>query len=65
VSSSPSEGEGEEAVVGEEEEEKAEEEEEDGVVIVAVLDKDDEPVEVIPAPESTPPRSPYNQTARI
>jgi hypothetical protein len=39
VSSSPSEGEGEEVVIGEEEDEAAEEE--DGVVVVAIIDKDD------------------------
>jgi hypothetical protein len=41
------------------------EEEEDNVVMVAVVDKDDKPVEVIPMPKSTLPRSPYKQTARI
>jgi hypothetical protein len=35
------------------------EEEEDDVIMTAVVDKDDESVEVIPMPESTPPRSLY------
>jgi hypothetical protein len=58
VSSSPGRGGGEEEVT-------AEEEEENDMVAVTVVDKDDELVEVIPVPESTPPRSPYKQTARI
>jgi hypothetical protein len=58
VSLSLGEGEGEE-------EDEATEEEEDDVVVVAVIDKDDESVEVISVPESTSPRSPYNQTVRI
>jgi hypothetical protein len=41
------------------------EEEEDDMVVVAVVDKDDEPVEVIPVPESMPPRPVYKQTAWI
>jgi hypothetical protein len=49
VFTSPGEGEGEGVV----------EEKEDDVVVVAVVDKDDELVEVIPVPESTPPRSVY------
>jgi hypothetical protein len=64
VFSSPGEGEGEEEVIEEEEDEAAEEEEDD-VVVVAVIDKDDEPVEIIPVPESMPSRSPYKQTVRI
>jgi hypothetical protein len=48
VFTSPGEGEG--GVV---------EEEEDDVVVVAVVDKNDELVEVIPVPESTPPRPVY------
>jgi hypothetical protein len=64
VPSSPGEGEGEEAVVGEEEEEVVEEEE-DELTVVAIIDKDDESEEVIPVPESMPSRSPYNQTVRI
>jgi hypothetical protein len=51
---------------GEEEDDQATgEEEEDDVVVVTVVDKDDEPIKVIPVPESTPPRSPYKQMARI
>jgi hypothetical protein len=49
VFTSPGEGEGEEGVA---------EEEEDGAVVVAIVDKDDEPVEVIPMRESTPPQDP-------
>jgi hypothetical protein len=64
VFSSPGEGEGEEEVIEEEEDEAAEEEEDD-VVVVAVIDKDDEPVEIIPVPESMLSRSPYKQTVRI
>jgi hypothetical protein len=64
VFSSLGEGEGEE-VVEEEEDEATGEEDEDDVVVVAIIDKDDEPVEVIPVPESTPPRSLYKQTTRI
>jgi hypothetical protein len=56
VFTSPSEGEGEEGVA---------EEEEDDVIMVAVVDKDDEPVKVIPVPESTPLRPSYKQTTRI
>jgi hypothetical protein len=63
VFSSPGDGEGEEEVVEEEEDEAAGEE--DDVVVIAVIDKDDEPVKVIPVPESTPPRSSHKQTARI
>jgi hypothetical protein len=51
---------------GEEEDDQATgEEEEDDVVVVTVVDKDDEPIKVILVPESTPPRSPYKQMARI
>jgi hypothetical protein len=64
VSSSPGKGGGEEEVTGVEEEVVVEEEEDD-VVVIAVEDKDDEPVEIIPVPKSTPPRSPYKQTTRI
>jgi hypothetical protein len=56
VFTSPGEGEGEDGVT---------EEEEDDMVMVTVVDKDDEPIEVIPVPKSTPPRSSYKQTARI
>jgi hypothetical protein len=55
VFTSPSEGEGEGVA----------EEEEDDVIMVAVVDKDDEPVKVIPVPESTPLRPSYKQTTRI
>jgi hypothetical protein len=65
VFSSPGDGEGEEEVIEEEDNEVVREEEEDDVVVVAVIDKDDEPVEVIPVPESTPPRSSYNPTTWI
>jgi hypothetical protein len=58
VFSSLGEGEGDEEVI-EEEEDEAVGEEEDDVVVVAVVDKDDEPVKVIPVPKSTPPRSLY------
>jgi hypothetical protein len=67
VFSSSGDGEGEEEddqATGEEEEEE-EEEEEDDVVVVTVVDKDDKPIKVISVPESTPPRSPYKQMARI
>jgi hypothetical protein len=49
----------------EEEEEEEEEEDDDDVVVIAVIDKDDEPVEVIPVLKSTPPRSSYKQTTQI
>jgi hypothetical protein len=55
VFSSPGEGEGEGVT----------EEEEDDMVVIAIIDKDDKLVEVIPVPESTPPRPSYKQTARI
>jgi hypothetical protein len=55
VSSSPGKGRGEEEVA----------KEEDDVVIAVVIDKDDEPIEVISVPESMPPRSTYKQTTRI
>jgi hypothetical protein len=64
VSSSPGKGGGEEEVTRGEEEVTGEEEDDD-VVMVTVVDKDDEPVEVITVPESTPPRSLYKQMARI
>jgi hypothetical protein len=56
VFSSPGEGEGEEGIT---------KEEEDDMVMVVIVDKDDEPIEVIPVPESTPLRPPYKQTTRI
>jgi hypothetical protein len=56
VFSSPGEGGGEERVA---------KEEEDGVVMVVIVDKDDEPVRVIPMSESTPPRPSYKQTTQI
>jgi hypothetical protein len=66
VFSSPSKGEGEEGVAGEEDMvEVAIASEEDDVVVVAVANKDDVSVEVIPVPDSTPPRPAYKQTARI
>jgi hypothetical protein len=55
VFSSVGDGEGEEEVIEEDEAVG----EEDDMVVVAVVDKDDELVEVIPVPESTPPRSLY------
>jgi hypothetical protein len=54
-------GEGEEEVIEEDEAVG----EEDDMVVVVVVDKDDELVEVIPVPESTPPRSLYKQTTQI
>jgi hypothetical protein len=56
VFSSPGKGEGEEGVAGGED-----------MVAVAVVEEedDDEPVEVIPMPDSTPPRPAYKQMARI
>jgi hypothetical protein len=65
VFSSPGDGEGEEEVIEEEEDEATGEEEEDDVVVITVIDKDDEPVEVIPITESMPPRSSYKQTTQI
>jgi hypothetical protein len=62
---SPGDGEGEEEVIEEEEDEATGEEEEDDVVVITVIDKDDEPVEVIPITESMPPRSSYKQTTQI
>jgi hypothetical protein len=59
VFSSPGDGEGEEEVIEEEEDEAAEEEEDDVVIVTIGV------VEVIPVPESTPPRSPYKQMTRI
>jgi hypothetical protein len=55
IFTSPCEGEGEGVT----------EEEEDDVVVITVVDKDDKPIEVIPVPESTPPKPPYKQTIRI
>jgi hypothetical protein len=38
---------------------------EDDVVDVAVAEEDNEPIEVIPVPDSTPPQQAYKQTAQI
>jgi hypothetical protein len=38
---------------------------EDDVVVVTVAIKDDDPVEVMPVPDSTPPRPAYKQMTRI
>jgi hypothetical protein len=54
VLSSPSMREGEEGVT-----------DEDDVVEVAVAEEDDEPIEVIPVPDSTPPQPAYKQTTQI
>jgi hypothetical protein len=56
VSSSPGMREGEEGVT-----------DEDNVVEVAIAEEEDdnEPIKVIPMPDSTPPRPTYKQTARI